>query len=243
MSLKIAPVLGALSTGFYKKVFRLSSASNVSLETKNTLHSNGHIVILIVGPFASGKDTIVNKLMQDSSLEIAKPVRYTTRGKRDKEIDGKDYHFVSKEVFEETKDNGEFIQADDYGYCYGTSIKSLQDLFDDKKDAIFSIGCDDAEKLKIELIKNRASYVEIFISPVSKEILSQPGGVDKAMEILEKRMSERGRDPDYELRVVKSRRWLSNANNYTHIIKNPDGGLNQTLEDVIDLINNKKSEH
>lgn len=224
MSLKIAPLSGVART------------SRISLESKGAFQSHGRIVILIVGPFASGKDTIVKSLMQDGSLEIAKPVRYTTRQKRDKETNGIDYYFVSKETFEEMRDKGEFIQADDFGFYYGTSINSLQELFDKNKDVIFSLGCDDAEKLKIELTKNGANYIEIFISPMSKEDLNKPGGIDKGMEILEKRMRDRGRDSDYEIRTEKSRRWLGHVNNYQHVIENSNGRLETALDEIKKLM-------
>ena len=56
------------------------------------------MIFMILGDSNSGKDTIVNAIVK-SSLKIKKIVPYTTRPKRDYEVDGKDYHFITTEQF------------------------------------------------------------------------------------------------------------------------------------------------
>jgi len=55
--------------------------------------------IVITGPSGCGKSTLAH-LMLEELENVAFSVSYTTRKKRDMEIEGEDYHFVSTETFE-----------------------------------------------------------------------------------------------------------------------------------------------
>lgn len=68
--------------------------------------------IILCGKSASGKDTALNMMVANN---IASPiVSYTTRPMRDGEVDGVNYHYVSKEAFLEMQDNGEMIESRAY---------------------------------------------------------------------------------------------------------------------------------
>lgn len=83
-------------------------------------------MIILIGPSASGKTAVGRKL--EEKYNIKKVVTYTTRNIREKEIDGIDYHFISKEEFIEKKNNGFFFETMEYaGNYYGTSFESLKD--------------------------------------------------------------------------------------------------------------------
>ena len=56
-------------------------------------------LLIISAPSGTGKTTVVRKLIQDNPNMVAS-ISYTTRSKRDNEIDGDDYRFVSIPVFE-----------------------------------------------------------------------------------------------------------------------------------------------
>lgn len=83
-------------------------------------------MIVLIGPSASGK-TAVGKYLEDT-YNIKKVVTYTTRDKRIGEIDGVDYHFISKDDFLNKLENHFFFETMEYNNnFYGTSIESLKD--------------------------------------------------------------------------------------------------------------------
>lgn len=78
-------------------------------------------MIVIVGASASGKTTLVNALTEKDK-KYKKIITYTTRPKREKEVDGIDYHFVSDSAFNELKKRDFFIEYASYnGWQYGTA--------------------------------------------------------------------------------------------------------------------------
>lgn len=77
-------------------------------------------MIVLLGESASGKSTI-EKVLADK-YGYKKLVSYTTRRPRDGEVDGADYHFISKEEFIKRYDSGFFAETGNYnGWFYGTA--------------------------------------------------------------------------------------------------------------------------
>ena len=82
-------------------------------------------MIILIGPSASGK-TAVGRMLEDK-YKIKKVVTYTTRNIRENEIDGIDYHFLSKDEFLKKKEENFFFETMEYaGNFYGTSYESLK---------------------------------------------------------------------------------------------------------------------
>lgn len=81
-------------------------------------------MLVIVGPSASGKTQIVQELIKTYHME--KLVTYTSRAPRVNEVEGRDYHFISKDDFEEKIKNNFFIEYVNYNNnYYGTSFSDL----------------------------------------------------------------------------------------------------------------------
>jgi len=81
-------------------------------------------MLIIVGPSATGKTVIVSHLQKISNLK--KLVTYTTRNKREGEVNDVDYHFISKEEFINKIDNGFFFEYVCYHEnYYGTALSDL----------------------------------------------------------------------------------------------------------------------
>ena len=89
-------------------------------------------IFVITAPSSAGKDSIVNKLKHKYHV----PTSFTTRPKRDYEIDGKDYHFITKEEFLGMEINNEILEYREYHtllngkpdiWYYGLSKDSLSD--------------------------------------------------------------------------------------------------------------------
>ena len=88
---------------------------------------------ILIGASASGKDTVMNRLIKE--FDVKPVISYTTRPIRDCEQEGREYHFITNEEFEEIKDNGEFVETRVYktvnGNWYYGLPKSGIDLEDD----------------------------------------------------------------------------------------------------------------
>src|SRR6202521_5247978 len=84
------------------------------------------ILYIISAPSGSGKTTLVNELRQYvSSLEFS--VSYTTRPPRGSEQDGREYHFITHEKFEEMKAREAFLKyAQGFGNYYGTARSVME---------------------------------------------------------------------------------------------------------------------
>lgn len=80
--------------------------------------------IALCGPSCSGKTTIKQRLIE---MGLSPSVSYTTRPMRENEIEAYDYHFVSRERFEELIEQGFFFEYDDvFGDYYGTSLNDFE---------------------------------------------------------------------------------------------------------------------
>ena len=84
-------------------------------------------IIAIMGKAGSGKDTLLNALMEEETFKDAfRIVSCTTRPIREYEIDGVDYHFITTKEFTNQILSGEMIEATVFNtWCYGTSLKNL----------------------------------------------------------------------------------------------------------------------
>lgn len=77
-------------------------------------------IFYIMGKSSSGKDTIYKRIL--SELELTPIVLYTTRPMRANEADGREYHFVDRNKFNEMKSSGEVIEYRIYNTVYGEWI-------------------------------------------------------------------------------------------------------------------------
>ncbi|MBQ9643055.1 MAG: guanylate kinase [Lachnospiraceae bacterium] len=76
-------------------------------------------IFCIIGKSSSGKDTIYQKLMEQEDLKLDRVIMYTTRPIRDREVDGREYHFTSVEEFRRLQEAGKVIESRHYDTVYG----------------------------------------------------------------------------------------------------------------------------
>lgn len=76
-------------------------------------------IFFVLGKSCSGKDTIFNRLKENTELNLKTVVGYTTRPMREGEEDGKEYFFVSRKKLEDLKDSGKVIECRDYNTVHG----------------------------------------------------------------------------------------------------------------------------
>ena len=84
-------------------------------------------ILAIMGKAGSGKDTLLKALFDEPEFLGAAPIiSCTTRPIRDNEVDGVNYHYITKEQFTDQILNGEMLEATVFNdWCYGTSLNNL----------------------------------------------------------------------------------------------------------------------
>lgn len=214
---------------------------------KHSLNSNGQIAIIISGPSGAGKGTILENAFADPKFTLGKALTSTTRAKRPNETDGVEYAFITIEDFEKMLDNNEFFEwlkvVDGKYYAYSQS--QIQKLFDEHKDIVFDVVPSVAGFLKQVFKKTGVPVLDIFISPVAKDVLLSQGGLEKALPILEKRIRNRGSgetEAQIQDRLKMTREFLEAAPSFTHIIENIEGRLPESMDAFKALVVAKKQE-
>jgi len=144
-------------------------------------------LFIVSAPSGCGKTSLVKELINDVP-GISVSVSHTTRKPRPGEVNGKNYHFVSKDVFDTMIQENAFVEyAKVFDNYYGSSRKSIQDEISNNKDVILEIDWQGAKQIK----ENEAA-LSIFILPPSKEALhSRLQNRDQdSQDVIDKRMSE-----------------------------------------------------
>ncbi len=116
-------------------------------------HDKENIMVILSSPSGVGKTTLTKKIQQKyQTFKIS--VSHTTRSPRSNEVDGVDYHFVSKKRFKELIDKKEFYEhAKIFENYYGTLKKSVDETIL-KNDIIFDIDWQGTKQLsKFENLK------------------------------------------------------------------------------------------
>ncbi len=128
------------------------------------------LMLVLSSPSGAVKTTLSKKIQQsDNSFEIS--VSHTSRKPRPNEIDGLDYHFVSKEKFKSLlKENAFYEHAEIFGNYYGTSKSSINKITEKKHNVLFDIDWQGSEQLSKF---KELNLVKVFILPPSKEELEK----------------------------------------------------------------------
>jgi guanylate kinase len=99
-----------------------------------------HTPIVISGPSGAGKSTILKRLFDEYPDRFGFSVSHTTRGPRAGEENGREYHFVTKEEFQDLVEKKGFVEHAQFGgNCYGTSIKAVEDIAEKGRVCILDI--------------------------------------------------------------------------------------------------------
>ena len=94
------------------------------------------LIIVISAPSGTGKSSICRHLLKVYP-EIEFSVSYTSRQPRPGEVNGKDYHFISRDDFKQRIGQDEFVEwVENYGNFYGTSTGAIERVLNDGKDLL-----------------------------------------------------------------------------------------------------------
>jgi len=164
------------------------------------------LMIVLSSPSGAGKTTLSKKIQQsDSSFKIS--VSHTTRKARPNEVDGVDYHFISKEKFKQLLNENAFYEHSEiFENYYGTSKSSVNKIIKDKCNVLFDIDWKGAQQLSQY---KELNLLKIFILPPSKEEL-------------EKRLIARNQDGKESIkdRLLAYSKDIEHSDEYDHVIVN-----------------------
>ncbi|HET7891208.1 MAG TPA: guanylate kinase [Candidatus Sulfotelmatobacter sp.] len=173
------------------------------------------LIYIISAPSGSGKSTLVNELLKlVPNLEFS--ISYTTRALRGSEQNGKQYHFVTREKFEQMIRDREFLEHANFdGNYYGTARTFLKEAGLKGNDLLLDIDVQGAEQIK----RNLTDAVSIFVLPPDRKTL-------------EWRLRNRSEDAEDVInrRLVTASREIENYDKYDYIL------INDKLEESIESL-------
>lgn len=170
-------------------------------------------LFVISAPSGSGKTTLVQKLIRSFS-DLRFSVSYTTRGPRGAERDGVDYHFVTRDEFQEKIRKAEFLEwAEVHGNLYGTSKVETERIRAGGQDILLDVDVQGADQVR----KAEPEAVTMFVMPPS-------------FQVLEERLRGRKQDsPEViEGRLAGARREIDRYRDYHYVLVND--GIEETAE-------------
>lgn len=92
------------------------------------MNNKKYKLIALIGKAGSGKDTILKDIVKIYKLPINPIVSYTTRPMREGEVEGREYHFISKDKFEQMINNNQMFEYVQFNnWWYGTGINCLDE--------------------------------------------------------------------------------------------------------------------
>ncbi len=183
------------------------------------------LLIVVSGPSGVGKDAAL-KRMRELNYPFYFLVTYTTRPKREEEVNGVDYHFVAKEQFEAMQARGEFLErAVVYGYDYGNSRREVREALGRGQDVIMRIDVQGATTIK----KLVPDAVFIFLLPPS-------------IQALERRLRNRRSEPEeyLQIRLHAARLEINEVEKFDYTIVNEDDALDETAQMIQAIIRAEK---
>lgn len=186
------------------------------------------LLIILSGPSGVGKGTVRRQIMKDKLIDLTYSVSMTTRLPRDREVDGVDYYFVTREEFQKKIEEGGFLEhAEFVGNYYGTPKDKVEELRNQGKNVFLEIEINGATQV-LSSVKDEG-VISFFLMPPSFEALEAR---------IRKRKSET--EEVIQERLQKGRKEMQMTDNYDYIIMN-----NQVVtaaREIADIIIKKMNE-
>jgi guanylate kinase len=149
-------------------------------------------LFIVSAPSGAGKTSLVKALLAHNR-EIGLSVSYTSRPPRPGEVDGKDYHFVSRETFLGMVKRGDFMEsAEVYGNLYGTSQSWIEKETQRGRDILLEIDWQGAAQVR----RIFPECISIFILPPSLQALEErlKGRNQDSAEVIARRIASARED-------------------------------------------------
>jgi len=154
-------------------------------------------VFVITGPSGVGKGTLISKLLERvPDLELS--VSATTREPREGEVNGRDYHFLTPEEFDQRIEREDFLEFATYsGNRYGTLRSEVRKRLEDGHSVVLEIEVQGARQVRAAMRES----IQVFIAPPGPEVLRQrlesrgadsADAIDARLEVAEQELAAQG---------------------------------------------------
>ena len=174
------------------------------------------LLIVVSGPAGSGKGTVLSDLIKDENYKYS--VSATTRAPRPGEVDGVNYHFLTRESFEARIARGEMLEWTEYcGNYYGTPKKEAEQVLASGCNLLLEIEVEGACNVKREY----PQAVTIMLLPPS-------------FAVQEARLRGRGTESEEKIlaRLSQTKNELARVQAYDYVVYNYDGRAAEAAEDI-----------
>ena len=179
-------------------------------------------VVVFSGPSGVGKTTVVRRVMDECPLPLTLSTSATTRQPRAGEVDGVDYHFLTKKEFLRRREAGDFFECFEVfgrGHWYGTLRDEVASSLAARKWVVLEIDVNGA----MQVIEQYPEAITVFVSPDS-------------LAELERRL--RGRATETEERIQRrletARNELQFKDRYRHVVVNDD--VERAANEIIEIL-------
>jgi len=180
---------------------------------------NKGTLFVVTAPSGAGKTTLVLALLA-AEPQVQLSISYTTRAPREGEVDGKDYHFISREAFLQMVEHGDFLEhAEVHGNLYGTSQKWISEAIASGRDILLEIDWQGAQQVR----KLFPEAIGIFILPPSAAVLEQ-------------RLRNRGKDSEEAItrRMENAREEIGHVDEFDYVIVNEH--IDLAVRDIVGIV-------
>ena len=181
---------------------------------------NLHKLFVISSPSGGGKTSLINKLFEDSrSVNFEKSISDTSRQKRQGDLEGKDYYFLSEKDFKDKINKGEYVEyATVFGNFYGTSKEEIKTKYNNSN-------------LILELDWQGAYAVKELFDDAKLIFLVPP-----SLDDLKQRLIKRNLDSSEEIenRLSEAKKEISKSEMYDYLVLNDD--FHKAFEDLSQIL-------
>ena len=180
-------------------------------------------LFILSAPSGTGKTSLTKSLIR-KNINLSLSISYTSRRMRPTEVEGHDYFFVERNIFEQMLEDGELVEsAEIYGNLYGTSRKWINEAINSGKDILLEIDGQGARQVR-EIFPD---VVSIFVLPPS-------------LEVLENRLKDRNQDSKEVIvkRMAAAKEEISHVSEYDYVIINDN--MDMALRDLVSVVQSER---
>jgi guanylate kinase len=181
-------------------------------------------MLVVSGPAGSGKGTVNAMLLKRDDFAFS--VSATTRAARPGEVDGVNYHFITRESFLERIDSGDMLEYTEYcGNFYGTPLKEAEEVLRSGKNLILEIEVEGAMNVK----RKYPDAVLVLLLPPS-------------YSVQEARLRGRGTETEEKilLRLARAKEEVALADCYDYVVYNYDNRADEAAAHILSIVDAEK---
>lgn len=182
------------------------------------------LMLVVSGPAGSGKGTVNAMLLEREDFAFS--VSATTRAPRPGEVDGVNYHYITREEFLARIDSGDMLEYTEYcGNFYGTPLKEAEEVMQSGKNLILEIEVEGARNVK-------AKYPDAVL------VLLLPPSYSEQ----EARLRGRGTETEEKilLRLARAKEEVALADCYDYVVYNFDGKARDAADQILSIVEAEK---